>query len=514
MISRKSAILTLLAVLFSAPAKAVYFPDGVAWTHPSSEQFVLSLYLNTLGRAPQQAELNNQTDHVSKNDSREQRLALFQRFVRSREYQRLFQESERRWSLYRAPDYNYENGNGYWRYLAATSAPAGFEQWNTDGPYSQSIAATLASYYNSYCYQGLPCANNPAAARTRGSINESVPASNNTHACADESQQNSQFVWVANNGTTYPQGIDNQILCMGQHYYQVVNLDLQRYQCEVGYLNCKRNVSLDLNGRRSGQDQNGNPTLFFADGSRLTFTDTISQPNTSGNDQTTRTERQSGQQHECADSSLTTSQYRWRGPNGTSVSRGVDTTVVCMEDFYYVIEGTNLRRYDCNASFFNCQRSSSGDISATKRTRVNGNPGLEFRNGTTLTLIRRATQNAPAASSRAPTNDVLLAPTSRTRTQNKHDCADAVRRKSQFRWLKQDGSSTWPDGIDGRIVCLADSYYVIKGITLRHHQCEQGFTNCRANSRKDLIATRNTQSSNGYNTLIFANGDQLSILNK
>ncbi len=521
MTSRYRVIFTLLVLLFSMPANAIYFPDGIAWSHPSSERFVFSLYLNMLGRAPQRAELNSQASFVAQNDTRQQRLALFRQFLRSREYTDLFENRDQRWNLYRAPDFNQNGGEGYWRYDAGTNPPGGFDIWRTpDAPYSQSVASALASYYQAYCFQGETCFNDPVTAAQR--LNRE-PAFSSAHACADETRQNSQFEWVANNGTTYPRGIDNQILCMGEHYYQIVGLDLQRYQCDPGYVGCRRDASLDLQGQRSGRDGSGKQALFFRDGSRITWTRTASQSGSLNTGQTSSPP--SGQQHVCADPQQATSQYRWRGNNGTTISKGVGSSIICMDREYYQIEGINLQHYACAANFFNCQRNPGGDLSAVKRIRSNGNPGLEFRNGTTVTLIRK--QPAAHSGSNRRTDDLLEPATPATRApatrapstrapaaRGVHDCAAATRRTSQFRWQKQDGTSTWPDGIDGRIVCLADSYYVIEGITLRHHQCTQGFKNCRANKRKDLIATRNSQDNNGYNSWAFANGDRLSLVSR
>ena len=38
--------------------------------------------------------------------------------------------------------------------------------------------------------------------------------------------------------------------------------------------------------------------------------------------------------------------------------------------------------------------------------------------------------------------------------------------------------------------------------------------NCRANSRQDLIALQDGKDQSGYRTLVFANGDKLSLISR
>ena len=90
----------------------------------------------------------------------------------------------------------------------------------------------------------------------------------------------------------------------------------------------------------------------------------------------------------------------------------------------------------------------------------------------------------------------------------------ATARLSQFRWSRRDGSTDWPDGVDGRIVCLDNAYYEIDDFTLRHFECAGDFQNCRASRGKDLIAIRDSKDNNGLRTLMFANGEQLSLISR
>lgn len=519
MIKRLLLVIGCLAAFCSSSAHAVYFPAGIDWANPSQNRFILSIYLNMLGRAPQEREISNASRFLSPNDNSQARLDLFKELLNNREYQQIFGAQENLWKVYRAPDKNYNNGNGYWRYLSANSRPSGFENWRLSGSSSESVAASMAHYYDTFCYQGTPCIIDPKLAYKRGN-SEYATARPVAHACADESRLVSQFEWVANNGTTYPRGTDGTTLCMGQHYFKAEGTVLQRFQCDSGYMNCQRDEARDIRGQRTGRDSNGKPTLFFADGTRLVLT---SHNPATGTDQT-RTENSITQepvlvdstrngQHSCADPAVANSKFRWRSTNGTSESNGIGSSTVCMDNFYYQIEGTNLKRFDCATGFRGCRANPSKDIAAEKRKRVEGFPGLEFSNGTTLALIKKGAAGETAQTTNRSNVTAPAQPTQR-RLAGQHECADSALRVSQFRWTKQSGTSSWPDGVAGRYVCLNDSYYEIQGSTLRHHQCSANYQDCRANRRNDLIAVSDTKDGNGNMTLIFANGDRLSLISR
>lgn len=501
--------------IFSSTAQGVYFPDGIDWANPSTDRFVLSLYLNTLGRAPRSNEISTASRALNRTDTSQTRLDLFRKLLNATEYRQTFGNQDKRWQVYQAPDLNYDNG---WRYRAAQTMPDKFQPWRVSESSSESVAEALANFYNTYCFSGSPCIDQPQSAYKRGQFLRTTAA----HECADKSNLISQFQWIAINGTTYPQGTDANTLCMGRHYYKSEGLVLQHYQCEAGYLNCLRDRSRDIRAQRTGFDDNRNPTLFFSDGGRLTLTNSNevarhNQPDNRSNDpfpvnNTSAT-------HDCADPALTTSRYRWKGPNGTTESPGIGQSIVCMDNAYYVIDGVRLMRHDCDNGFRNCIANPARDISAERRKRVDGYPGLEFRNGTTMALIATgANRSTPRSTSRTETrlNREPVAPprSSQPRTAGQHSCADPALRISQFRWTKAAGTTSWPDGVDGRYVCLKNAYYEIKGSTLHHYQCLAEFKNCRANRRKDLIAVRDANDNKGYRTLIFANGDQLSLISR
>ncbi len=506
----------LVIGMLSLSANAAYFPDGIDWTNPSSTRFVQSLHLNMLGRAPQNREVTAATTQLQSADSREQRLRLFLQIEGSGEYQRLFNDSDRSWRIFQAPDYNYNAGDGFWRYQAARFKPDGFQLLRSGGAYSQQIAKAIAGYYNDFCYQ-QPCVNDPQVANVRG-----APAAdrnvNLAHACADTANHTSQFEWAGSNGTTYPVGINDRTLCMGQHYYEAVDLVLQRHQCDSGYQNCRRDAGRDLRGQRSGRDSAGNPAIYFRDGSRLSLLTSSDTSDAQRHSAPTAQPTPTGQVHACGDPQQATSRYQWRGPQGNTIASGVDSSVVCMNNFYFVIDGLTLLRYQCSSGFANCQRQPSQDLTAKRRVRIDGAPGMEFSDGTTLALVQQGQSNGLKPSTGNTTDDPFAQPqrqpTVQSRRRGEHDCADPTRRISQFRWTRKNGATTWPDGIDGSIVCQSNSYYVIEGVTLRHHRCDDSFMNCRANPRNDLIALQDGNDRNGYRTLVFANGDTLSLISR
>ena len=73
-----------------------------------------SLYLNMLGRAPNASESRNAVTTLRRNDNRIARLRLFESLVQSSEYKRAFTTSDSSWQVFRAPDYNYNNGAGFY----------------------------------------------------------------------------------------------------------------------------------------------------------------------------------------------------------------------------------------------------------------------------------------------------------------------------------------------------------------------------------------------------------------
>lgn len=509
-------IIGFLGAIASTPANAVYFPGGIDWANPSSDRFVLSIYLNALGRAPQDNELSATSRFLDRSDNSQSRLDLFKKVLETSEYRQKFGVKNNQWRVYRAPDLNY--GNGFWRYMAASSRPSGFDNWQLSGDSSESVALSMAHYYNTYCYEGTPCIAEPTRAHQRGSnfvANSQPPA----HACANEKNLVSQFEWVDLNGTTYPQGTNRTTLCMGNHYYEAKGVVLNRFQCDIGYVNCQRDETRDIRGQRVGRDANGKPTLFFADGSQLILTSYDPGPNRGQPDNQGQQTNNTGSDsllvdtlaHGCADPSQTNSIFRWNSSNGTTDSAGIGTDTICMDNHYYKISGTELVRFDCSAGFRNCSANPAKNITAQKRARINGFPGLEFRNGTTLALIKNAKTPSRATTS---TTDPVVAETSQRRLPGQHECGDSTQRVSQFRWTEKNGQSNWPDGVAGKFVCLNNAYYEIRGSTLRHHQCDASFRNCRENRRQDLIAVGDTTDENGYPTLIFANGDKLSLISR
>ena len=495
----------ILAISTTTSAFAVYFPSGIDWSNPSQQRFIMSLYLNGLGRAPYNGEIASATRQVTGADNSQARLALFKRFIDSDEYRRTFPDSSRRWMVYRAPDRNYSNG--FWRYRAAPAQPPGFENWELSSASTESVAKSMASYYNALCYRGIPCVADPAVANRRD-----LPAQTTAseHACADESAQIARFEWVAVNGTTYPTGTDATTLCMGKHYYKASGTVLQRFQCESGYRNCQRDRSRDIRGERTGKDNRGNPALFFADGSKLVLTNYDDIQRASQPQQQPRLQ----QQHACADPAQINRYYQWNGPDGISDSPGVGKSTICMRDYYYQVGGMTLKHFACDTGFTNCRANPELDVTAQRRTRVNGQSALQFRNGTTLSVL----QNPPANTRNQTTNSVDLsdAETGQAthRLAGQHECGVARLRLSQFRWSRRDGTTNWPDGVDGRIVCLDNAYYTIDGFTLRHHECSSNFQHCRSSRGRDLIAIRDSTDSNGLRTLIFANGDQLALISR
>lgn len=518
MIKRLLLTIGCLAAICSSSAQAVYFPAGIDWANPSQNRFILSMYLNMLGRAPQDRETRNASRFLTPSDTSQTRLDLFKEVLGTREYQRNFGDQDNQWRVFNAPDMNYNNGIGYWRYIASNSQPSGFEAWHLSGTSSESVAESMAHYYDTYCFQGTPCLRDPALAYKRGNSSYAA-ATPVAHACTDESNLVSQFEWIANNGTTYPRGTDGTTLCMGQHYFKAVGVVLQRYQCESGYQNCQRDESRDIRGQRTGRDSNGNPTLFFADGTRLVLTSHNPISSQTVTDNTIKqapvlVDSTRSDQHGCANPAIANGKFRWRNSNGSSESNAIGNSTICMDNFYYQIDGLSLKRFDCAARFTDCRANPSKDIAAAKRKRVDGYPGLEFRNGTTLALVKKSTVSSQTSQTTNNTNSTVPVQPAQRRHAGQHECADSTLRVSQFRWTKQNGSSSWPDGVAGRYVCLDDAYYEIQGATLRHHQCSANYQNCSPNRRNDLIAISDSKDGSGNVTLVFANGDQLSLISR
>ncbi len=505
-------ITAFLLIFVPISASAAYFPDGIDWTHPSQSRFVQSLYLNMLGRAPSASETRERVNNLRRIDNRTARLRTFEALAESAEYQRAFRDTDKAWQIFQAPDYNYNNGVGYWRYTAAVSRPADFQRLTTKRFFSEGIAASLANYYNAFCYTGEPCLDNPELARGRGTGAVVQTTTTEIHACADPANVNSQFKWVAINGTTYPRGIGRNTICLEDSYFVAEELTLKHYQCDSGYENCRRNPDVDLIASRAGTDNSGYPSLFFRDGSRLALTNI--EPAVESSDVLANTNSDSEllfdpNAHDCADSRKTTSRFTWIGPNRSAESKGIGASIICMDNFYYAVERLTLVRHQCRAGFLDCQPDTRNNLSAEKRTRVNGNPGLLFANGTTLSLTARDVVSTTRRESNV--NAQVITPTdSRLQIHSGADCADPKKRMSQFRW-KSDGLNSWPDGIDGRFICQNDSYYEIEPTRLRHYTCQSNYTGCRANPRKDIAVS---QASNDGLSWTLNNGDQLMLISR
>ena len=505
-----------LGAIHSIPSNAVYFPGGIDWANPSPKQFVSSIYLNALGRAPQDNELRAASRFLSRSDTSQTRLDFFNKVLETSEYRQIFGVQDKTWRVYRAPDLNY--GRGFWRYRAANSKPSDFERWRLSSKSSESVAVSMAHYYETYCYQSTPCITDPARAFKRGTELTSTYSPQPAHACSDASNLVGQFEWIGLNGTTYPQGTNRTTLCMGNYYYEAKGVVLHRFQCDHGYLNCRRDKARDIRGQRLGRDTNGKPTLFFADGTRLILASHSPNPDQGQPDYQNQTYQNEGTDplpvdklaHGCADPSQTNSIFRWNSSNGTTNSAGIGTNTICMDNHFYKVAGTILERFDCAPGFRDCIATPAKNITAKKRTTVNGFPGLEFHNGTTLALIKNPKPLAHSTTTTSP----LTTETATPRLPGQHECGVPAQRTSQFRWTQKSGQLSWPDGVAGRFVCLRDSYFQIQGATLRHHQCDASFRNCRENRRKDLIAVRNTIDENGHQTLVFANGDKLSLISR
>ena len=516
--------LTVLLLLAPLTAGAVYFPAGIDWTHPSQSRFVQSLYLNMLGRAPNASETQRAVQTLRRRDNRDARLQTFETLLQSSEYKRIFRESDISWQVFQAPDYNYNQGRDLVRYQAAQTKPRGFTQVPHGGSgFSEGIARSIAGYYDAFCYRGKPCTDNPELARAGNAKLNANPQSrtsvSNVHACADESALNTQYKWVAINGTTYPRGIDQETICLQDAYFEASQLNLVRYECDTGYTNCRRNRALDLNASRYGTDNDGYPAFFFRDGSRLAliendhFREQATDPLLANN------------AHACADASQTNSRFTWQSASRSSISKGIGTTIVCMEQHYYEIQRRLLRRYNCDTGYTNCRPDPRNNLTATNSTRIKGNPALVFSNGTTLTLTSRSVDSAVPSnrtnrSSTTTNNEVpqRTNPEPRVRTDtnvqrraaNGSECADSKRRLSQFRW-KSQGLSSWPDGIDGRIICLNDSYYEVTESVLRNYSCQKNYTNCIANSAKNVSVK--TRSEDGTSWTL-SNGDEVTLISR
>ncbi len=515
---RHRLLATFLLIFLPLSAHAVYFPDGIDWTHPSQSRFVQSLYLNMLGRAPDPSETRQRVRDLRTNDNRTARLRIFESISQLPEYQSIFNDNSRSWQIYRAPDYNYNNGVGFWRYEAAANAPENFQNLPGNRAFSEAIAHSLANYYNAFCYRGEPCINNPELARDRGSNVLPQTTSSRAHACADPTNLTSQYKWVAINGTTYPRGIGRNTICMEDSYYETDQLALKHYQCESGFENCRRNPDFDIRASRAGTDNNGNASLFFRDGSRLAVMEVDAVQDNAGVIVDPQTDSEllfNSNAHECADNTKTTSRFTWKGTTRTVESKGIGANTVCMENYYYAVERLTLVRHQCSTGFTDCQPDPKNNIKAERRTRVDGNPGLLFANGTTLSLTARGVSPTNTtltdANNTRPIGDIPVAETQpQMRIYNGSDCADATKRVSQFKW-KSSGLNSWPDGVGGRFICQTNSYYEIEQSRLRYYTCEINYTNCRANPRKDINISQVSQDGSIW---ALSNGDQLTLISK
>ena len=526
-------LLTILFLLTPLTAGAVYFPAGIDWTHPSQLRFVQSLYLNMLGRAPGTSETQRAVQTLRRLDNRTTRLRAFETLLQSSEYQQLFKETDRSWQVYQAQDYNHTAVSGnqsrhYVRHKAAQSTPQGFTNLPRDSrSYSESVARSIAAYHDAFCYRGKPCIDNPELARTGDARRNTKPhlsrPASNVHACADESALNTRFKWVAINGTTYPHGTDRLTICLQDAYFKASQLNLERYECDPGYTNCRRNSALDLRASRSGTDKDGYPAFFFRDGSRLALIEN------DHNRQQPTDPLLANDAHVCADASRTNSRFTWQSNGRNTESKGVGTTIVCMQQHYYEVQRRLLRRYNCDIGYTNCRPDPNNNLTATRSTRINGNPALVFPNGTTLTITSRSvdsgrpsnrtnrsstkTDNNPdTGGTRQRTNPVPRARTDSNEqvTVNGSQCADSKRRLSQFRW-KSQGLSSWPDGIDGRIICLNDSYYEVTASVLRNYSCQRNYSNCIANPGKNVGISTTSEDGTIWT---LSNGDEVTLISR
>ena len=507
--------LLFLPLLFSFSANAVYFPSGIDWTNPAPNRFIQSLYLNVLGRAPKSDEINTLVSQLRNNDNRNARLRLFERVVKSSEYKRAFKQDDRSWQVYRAPDFNFNRGQGYWRYRAGGDTPPdGFRQMPRQQTFTPSVAQSIASYHNAFCYRGEPCIDNPELARERYASVPSQAGGDAVHACADSTRLTSQFKWVAVNGTTYPRGIGRDTICMEDSYYQANDLALQHYRCESSYTNCSRQPDRDLRAIRTGDDNNGDPAWFFRDGSRLVLLETNVNNSSSAAAEPGAVSpiANNGEVHDCADASLTTSKFVWSNRTQTAESKGIGGRIICMDNYFYAINRLELTRFQCEQGFVNCQPDPANNLVADDRTTVKGKPGLLFADGSTVALTLLGTP-AARSSSRNSNNTATQtnnsnAPTSQTVSGK--DCADPNRRLSEFQW-KSNGLSSWPSGVDGRLVCLNDHYYEISQQKLHYYVCRRNFSQCHANPQKDIDIVRS--GSDGVSWFL-SNGDQLTLVTR
>jgi len=512
-------LLATLCILLPLTVDAVYFPGGIDWTNPSQSQFAQSLYLNMLGRAPSARESRDAVSTLRRNDNRIARLRLFESIVQSSEYRRSFNTEESSWQVFRAPDYNYNNGTGFYRYEAAQSQPAGFTAI-PDGRrlFAKSIARSVAHYYNAFCYRGDPCIDNPELAHERGAGGSfSQTISRNAHDCAEQSKLNSQFKWVAINGTTYPRGIGRETVCLDDGYFKVEQLTLERYDCDSGYENCRRNRGQDLRASRSGADNDGHASLFFRDGSRLALisTDNLTTSSSTGTAGTV-TQRENdplltGNAHACADPTQTTTRFTWQGSGRTAETKGIGANIICMENYYYSVHSMTLSRFNCDRGFTNCRADPANNLTAERRTRVLGKPGLLFANGTSVAITDR---NVAPARSTTSTSRSDTRVTTGTNNQGQRyrgtDCADTKKRLSQFRW-KSNGLSSWPDGVDGKLICLNNSYYEVEQTRIRNYSCQTNYSNCVANPGKDFNITAVSEDGMVWT---LNNGDQITLITK
>ena len=506
-------LLATLCLLLPLTAGAVYFPDGIDWTNPSQSRFTQSLYLNMLGRAPDTRESRDAVNTLRRNDNRIARLRLFESLVQSSEYRRLFNATDASWQIFQAPDYNYNNGSGFFRYQAAQSQPAGFTTLPEGRRlFEKSVAESVARYYNAFCYRGDPCIDNPELARDRGATGFAQATGRDTHACADQSQLNSQFKWVAINGTTYPRGIDRDIVCLDDGWFKAEQLTLQRYDCDRGYTNCQRNSSKDLRASKSGTDNDGNASLFFRDGSRLAL---ISTGNSTANNSGVIVERETdpllaGNAHACADPAQTTTRFTWQGSGRTAETKGIGAKIICMDNYYYSVASMTLSRHNCDAGYTNCRPDPANNLTAERRTRVNGKPGLLFSNGTSVAITARDVAPERTTPDYRNNTSVASGTTSRGQRYSGTECADTKKRLSQFRW-KSNGLSSWPDGVDGKLICLNDSYYEVQQTKVRNYKCQRNYSNCVANPAKDFNITAVSEDGLAWT---LNNGDQITLITK
>ena len=167
-----------------------------------------------------------------------------------------------------------------------------------------------------------------------------------------------------------------------------------------------------------------------------------------------------------------------------------------------------LSRHNCDAGYTNCRPDPANNLTAERRTRVNGKPGLLFSNGTSVAITARDVAPERTTPDYRNNTSVASGTTSRGQRYSGTECADTKKRLSQFRW-KSNGLSSWPDGVDGKLICLNDSYYELEQTKVRSYRCQRNYSNCVANPGEDFNIT--SVSEDGM-VWTLSNGDQITLI--